>query len=113
MIRILAIATFMAAGSAAAQDAAGYKCTIKHSLSLANDGSPEPSPAAKAFHNQEFIVDRQSGRMLGKINSEGWDKYEVWDRGSSAQSYKAFYAHALPICCRSKSLNAETPSRSF
>jgi hypothetical protein len=99
MIRIvLAGWTLIATGSvvlAEAENAAGYKCIIKQSLSLGKDGSTLPSASAAVFRNKEFIVDRASGRTLGDtINSQGWHKIEVWDRGSSQQSYKSFYSHS-------------------
>jgi hypothetical protein len=70
--------------------ASGYKCTIKHSLRLGEDGSAQPHGLADWYRNKEFIVDRASGRMLGVISSQVWN-HEVFDSGSNEQSYKSVY----------------------
>jgi hypothetical protein len=75
---------------AAYGEAAGYKCNIKHSLQLGKDGSAEPNALADQYRKMEFVIDRASGRMLGGTASAVW-RYEVWDRGSGQQSYKAVY----------------------
>jgi hypothetical protein len=100
MIRIMILLGVLAVTGAttAFGEAAGYKCTIRHTLGVGGDGSPQPHVNAQAFNNKEFIVDRASGRMLGDINSQGWTgRHEVWDRGSSQQSYKSVYTSPPPF----------------
>jgi hypothetical protein len=91
MMRFIAVGLLLtvAGGAAAYGEAAGYKCNIKHSLQLGKDGSAQPNALANQYRNMEFVIDRASGRMLGGTASN-W-KYEVWDRGSNQQSYKAVY----------------------
>jgi hypothetical protein len=79
-------------------DAEGYKCTIKRSFELREDGSIQPHTTPEAFRNMEFIVNRESGQMLGDISSRWWTgKREVLDRGSDQQSYKLIYTSVPPI----------------
>jgi len=87
---VLVIGTALAERETKAEESSGYKCTIKHSLELGDDGSPRPHSSAEAFRNMEFIVDRTSGRLLGDISSQWW-KHEILDRGSDQQSYKVIY----------------------
>jgi hypothetical protein len=88
---VLVIGTALAERETKAEESSGYKCTIKHSLELGDDGSPRPHSSAEAFRNMEFIVDRTSGRLLGDISSQWWRKHEILDRGSDQQSYKVIY----------------------
>ena len=91
MIRFVVFGLLLtvAGGAAAYGEAAAYKCNVKHSLKLGTDGSAEPRPLRRI----EFVIDRASGRMLGGTASD-W-KYEVLDRGSDEQSYKAFYTNQV------------------
>ena len=92
MIRFIVVGLLLtvAGGAAAYGEAAGYKCNIKHSLQLGKDGSAQPNALANQYRNMEFVIDRASGRMLGGTASTFWN-YEVLDRGSDQQSYKALY----------------------
>jgi hypothetical protein len=92
MIRFIMFGLLLtvAGGAAAYDDAAGYKCNIKHSLQLGKDGSARPNALAEQYRKMEFVIDRASGRMLGGTASTTW-RYEVLDRGSDQQSYKAVY----------------------
>ena len=65
MIRFIVVGLLLtvAGGAAAYDEAAGYKCNIKHSLQLGKDGSAEPR--ALGDLKIEFVIDRASGRMLG------------------------------------------------
>jgi hypothetical protein len=65
MIRIvLAAGMLVIIGSMSAlAQASGYKCTIKQSLQLEQDGSTQPHQLADAYRNKEFIVDRASASV--------------------------------------------------
>src|SRR5260370_16545987 len=90
MIRVMLAAGMLVIGSMSAlAQASGYKCTIKQSLQLGNDGSAQPLDLADMYRNKEFIVDRASGRVLGDIY-QVWN-HQVLDTGSDEQSYKSVY----------------------
>jgi hypothetical protein len=91
MIRFIVAGLLLtvAATPATYGEAAGYKCNIKHSLLLGKDGSAKPHALEDQYRKMEFVIDRATGKMLGGT-APGW-KYEVWDRGSGEQSYKALY----------------------
>jgi hypothetical protein len=88
VVAIEGSAAFAEGGAGA--DAEGYKCIIRRSFELKEDGSVQPHRTPEAFRNMEFIVDPASGQLLGDISSRWWTgKREVLDRGSDQQSYKS------------------------
>jgi hypothetical protein len=91
--------------SALAQ-ASGYKCTIKQSLQLGNDGSAQPLGLADMYRNKEFIVDRASGRVLGDINYQVWN-HQVWIAALMSSHISQFTLRkastVTSMCCKSKS----------
>jgi hypothetical protein len=93
LVIVIAAGMLVIIGSMSAlAQASGYKCTIKHSLQLENDGSTQPHHSADVYRNKEFIVDRASGRVLGDISYQVWN-HQVLDtdcqsRRSSGRSSK-------------------------
>jgi hypothetical protein len=75
-----------------------YKCIVKHGYKLEGDHIA-PSDFGQLSVNQEFVVDRATGRMFGRgtMSSAGWlGRNEVLDAGSEAQSFKALYRSPGP-----------------
>jgi hypothetical protein len=100
MIRVmLVVRILVVTGSTAAfAEAAGYKCTIKHSINLGDDGLPKQlkPDSFNYYRNQEFVVDRASGRILGNVIRTEGSQREVLDSGSEHWSYKLTYSFPSP-----------------
>lgn len=94
MLKVLSL-LFLAMLPSLACATDGYKCTPKAARSLSLDGSLEQNPFPKLLLklNDSFIVDRESGRMVGSkgfANHNGqFGSPTVLDPGSAEQSFKA------------------------
>jgi hypothetical protein len=96
MIRIMfVVGALVVTGSTAAfAEAAGYKCTIKHMVELGDDGLPQLNAGRLNYYrNQEFVVDRASGRILGNVIRTEGAKLEVLDSGSDQWPYVLLYTY--------------------
>ena len=88
---IVALTSSIAVPSARA--AAEFTCTISGASEVAADGTLVPLAGGKNYYETvagaEFIVQRETGLMMGRfVNNAGW-KVSVLDPGSAQTSYKA------------------------
>ena len=67
-----------------------YSCEVKSAQQVGEDGSLVPDEFRKRLYiNSKFVIDRHTGRMLGKPkNYSGLDQPEIMDKGSEEQSLK-------------------------
>ena len=67
-----------------------YSCEVRSAQHVGEDGSLVPDEFGNwMYSGATFVIDRQTGRMLGKPkNYNGNDQPEVIDRGSKEQSLK-------------------------
>ncbi len=75
-----------------AQAAGDLTCTISGASEVSASGALEPLAGGKNYYETvagaEFIVQRDSGQMMGRfVNNTGW-KISVLDPGSAQASYK-------------------------
>jgi hypothetical protein len=81
--------------SAKTQDFSAYKCTIKETMELGKEGPvpKDPAIADLAYRNSEFVVDRESGKMVGGRYGGfgGATQYSVLHPGNSGAAFKAVY----------------------
>ena len=78
--------------SASAHAAGDLNCTIAGAAEVMADGSLNPLQGKKDYYETvagaEFIVQRDSGTMMGRfVNNSGY-KVTVVDKGSATNSYK-------------------------
>lgn len=78
--------------SVAAHAAGDLNCTISGASEVTADGSLNPLAGKKDYYETvsgaEFIVQRDSGTMMGRfVNNSGY-KVTVADKGSATNSYK-------------------------
>ena len=78
--------------STAAHAAGDLNCTITGAAEVSADGSLNPLQGKKDYYETvagaEFIVQRDSGTMMGRfVNNSGY-KVTVVDKGSATNSYK-------------------------
>lgn len=78
--------------SAAAHAAGDLNCTISGASEVAADGSLNPLAGKKDYYETvagaEFIVQRDSGTMMGRfVNNSGY-RVTVVDKGSATNAYK-------------------------
>lgn len=67
-----------------------YKCRIYFSSDLQDDGVMRPSDFSKFYVGKEFIVDKETGRISGRIsNHNASGQPQVLDYGSNEQAFKA------------------------
>ena len=73
--------------SVIASQSSAYECTVgSSSARLDDEGNLAPWPL---YEGDKFIVDKQSGKMLGKLRNENaFGTPEVIDNGSHEQAYK-------------------------
>ena len=72
-----------------ANSAEGYKCKILMAHGLSDDGRMIETNFSNLYVGREFVVDRGTGRITGKIsNHNAYGEPKVLDRGSKAQAYK-------------------------
>ena len=76
-----------------AQASTEFTCKIAGASEIAADGTLVPLAGGKNYYETvagaEFIVQRDTGLMMGRfVNNAGW-KVSVIDTGSSQTSYKA------------------------
>ena len=92
-MRIAAIALILSTHLALPAHAAGdLTCTISGASEVSPTGTLEPLAGGKNYYETvvgaEFIVQRDSGQMMGRfVNNTGW-KITVLDPGSAQASYK-------------------------
>jgi hypothetical protein len=65
----------------------GYVCTVATFSRLADDGTLR-SDGDDPIIGQEFTVDRQSGKIIGRYMASGGYTTTVLDFGSSSQTFK-------------------------
>jgi hypothetical protein len=82
---LLPLVALMAASVQAGPE--GYVCTVSSFSHLTAEGTLNSDPQ-DPFIGQQFTVDRQSGKIIGKhVSSRGF-KTEVLEYGSTSQSFK-------------------------
>lgn len=87
-MRTLAFAAFFFACSLAAASES-YKCVVTTAYVLTNKGKLETTGLVKAYLGAEFVVDRETGRMIGIVsNHNAYGKPTVLDAGGGDQAYK-------------------------
>ena len=91
MRHALTLALLLAVSAAAYADG-DLNCTIVGASEVTADGSLNPLAGKKDYYETvagaEFIVQRESGTMMGRfVNNSGY-KLTVVDKGSATNSYK-------------------------
>ena len=65
----------------------GYVCTVSSFSRLTEEGTLNSDPH-DPFTGQQFTVDRQSGKIIGKHVSSREFQTEILEHGSTSQSFK-------------------------
>ncbi len=78
--------------TASAHASGDLNCTITGASEVTADGSLNPLQGKKDYYETvagaEFIVQRDSGTMMGRFVSNSGQKVSVIDKGSATNSYK-------------------------
>ncbi|MDB3923327.1 hypothetical protein N9359_04445 [Luminiphilus sp.] len=70
---------------------AAYQCVVKDAKQLADDGTLE---SLDDYLGAEFVVDRATGRMNGRLKNHGYfGEPTVIDPGSKDQAFKVITVH--------------------
>lgn len=67
-----------------------YVCTVVSASSLTTEGVLAPHWTVKFWVDQQFTVDRETGRIIGGPLDNAKMKIQVLDRGSHEMSFQAF-----------------------
>ena len=66
-----------------------YKCVVKTATLLSDSGDLRVTELTKVYVGEEFVVDRETGRMIGLVtNHNASGKPTVLDLGGGDQAYK-------------------------
>ena len=66
-----------------------YKCTVKQTAGLRDNGEMSETNFSKLYLGKEFVVDKRTGLMNGGLsNHNAYGQPKVIDYGSSQQSFK-------------------------
>jgi hypothetical protein len=89
---VILMLSWSAASALGAED--HFVCTIKVEYDLSRQGQLEVAAMSRYSAGQRFVVDRLTGTVRGKfVSTAGANNLVVVDRGSSENSYKAYWTH--------------------
>ena len=68
----------------------GYKCVVKDATQLKDDGTQSEAKDVLVTIGDEFVVDKVTGRMIGRLSNHSMNRQpKVIDFGSDDQAFKA------------------------
>ena len=87
-MRLIAFVALFICLCSAASATSGFKCTVKAVGNLQDDGTHSHESVFTSI-GDEFVVDRGTGRMVGRLTNHSiGGQPKVIDAGSAAQAFK-------------------------